>query len=145
MSNVDAVPSGFKVERFWAEFPSTVPIHFQVLDTDLVAALRSRDIEVVRVLEVGLVGKSDEEQLGFAAERRCILYTFNYTFNVSDFYRLHAQWMSCGREHGGMILVPQQQFSVGEQLRRILQSSLRDNHGGDAKSGRVPQQLGITN
>ena len=78
--------------------------------------MRSRDIDVVTVLEAGLVGKSDEEQLTFAAELGCVLYTFN----VSDFYRLYAQWMSSGREHGGMILAPQQRFSVGEQLRRIL-------------------------
>ena len=43
-----------------------------------------------------------------------------YTFNVSDFYRLHEQWINAGREHAGMILAPQQRFSVGEQLRRIL-------------------------
>jgi hypothetical protein len=90
---------------------SSFKIYFDedAMDTDLVAALRSRDIDVVTVLEAGLVGKSDEE-LG------CVLYTFN----VSDFCRLHEQWMSCGREHCGMILAPQQRFSVGEQLRRIL-------------------------
>ena len=86
------------------------------MDADLVAALRCRGVDVVTALEVGLVGHGDEEQLAFATERGCVLYTFN----VSDFYRLHAQWMSSGREHGGMILVPQQRFSVGEQLRRIL-------------------------
>ena len=86
------------------------------MDTDLVAALRSRGVDVVTVLEAGLVGKSDEEQLAFATERDCVLYTFN----VSDFYRLHTQWMNSGREHGGIILVPQQRFSVGEQLHRIL-------------------------
>jgi hypothetical protein len=63
-----------------------------------------------------VVGKSDDEQLAFAAEHGCVLYTFN----VSDFYRLHAVWASGGREHAGMILAPQQRFSVGEQLRRIL-------------------------
>jgi hypothetical protein len=86
------------------------------MDTDLVAALRSRGVEVITVLEVGLTGKSDEEQLAFATERGCVLYTFN----VSDFCRLHAHWISSGREHGGMILAPQKRFSVGEQLRRIL-------------------------
>jgi hypothetical protein len=43
-----------------------------------------------------------------------------YTFNVSDFHRLHTQWIIAGREHAGMILAPQQRFSAGEQLRRIL-------------------------
>jgi hypothetical protein len=97
---------------------SSFKIYFDedAMDTDLVAALRSRNVEIVTVLEVGLTGRSDEEQLAFATERGCVLYTFN----VSDFYRLHAQWIRAGREHGGMILVPQKRFSVGEQLRRIL-------------------------
>jgi hypothetical protein len=86
------------------------------MDSDLVAALRARGVAVVTVLDAGLIEKPDEEQLAFATERGCVLYTFN----VSDFYRLHTQWVSVGREHAGIILAPQQRFSVGEQLRRIL-------------------------
>src|SRR3989442_14029299 len=86
------------------------------MDSDLVAALRSRGVTVVTALDAGLTEKTDEEQLAFATERGCVLYTFN----VSDFYRLHTQWVSAGQEHAGMILAPQQRFSVGEQLRRIL-------------------------
>jgi len=82
----------------------------------LVAALRSRGVPVITVFDVGLTEKTDEEQLAFAAERGCVLYTFN----VSDFHRLHKKWTGAGREHAGMILAPQQRFSVGEQLRRIL-------------------------
>ena len=82
----------------------------------LVAALRSRGVPVITVLDAGLTEKTDEEQLAFATERECVLYTFN----VSDFHRLHRQWISAGREHAGVILAPQQRFSVGEQLRRIL-------------------------
>ena len=61
-------------------------------------------------------GNNDEEQLAFATEQGCVLYTFN----VADFHRLHMQWRSAGREHAGMILAPQQRFPIGEQLRRIL-------------------------
>jgi hypothetical protein len=82
----------------------------------LVTALRSRGVTVVTVMDAGLTEKSDDEQLAFATQRGCVLYTFN----VSDFYRLHTQWVAAGREHAGMILAPQQRFSVGEQLRRIL-------------------------
>ena len=82
----------------------------------LVTALRSRGVTVVTVMDAGLTEKTDEEQLAFATERECVLYTFN----VSDFYRLHTQWVGTGREHTGMNLAPQQRFSVGEQLRRIL-------------------------
>ena len=82
----------------------------------LVTALRSRGVAVVTVTDAGLIEKSDHEQLAFATERGCV----PYTFDVSDFYRLHAQWAGAGREHAGMILAPQQRFSVGEQMRRIL-------------------------
>ena len=82
----------------------------------LATALRSRGVTVVTVMDAGLAEKSDDEQLAFATERGCVLYTFN----VSDFYRLHTLWVGAGREHAGMILAPQQRFSVGEQLRRIL-------------------------
>jgi hypothetical protein len=86
------------------------------MDTDLVAALRSSGVTVITVLESGLTGRPDEEQLVFATDHGCVLYTFN----VSDFYRLHTLWISSGREHAGMILAHQQRFSVGEQLHRIL-------------------------
>ena len=86
------------------------------MDSDLVAALRSRGVTVITALDAGLIEKSDDEQLAFASDHGCVLYTFN----VSDFYRLHKVWVGAGREHGGVILAPQQRFSVGEQLRRIL-------------------------
>jgi hypothetical protein len=86
------------------------------MDSDLVVALRSRGVEVATALDAGLTEEPDEGQLAFATECGCVLYTFN----VSDFYRLHTQWVEAGREHAGMILAPQQRFSVGEQLRRLL-------------------------
>ncbi|HYL76774.1 MAG TPA: DUF5615 family PIN-like protein [Bryobacteraceae bacterium] len=54
----------------------------------LVTALRSRGITVVTVLDAGLAEKTDGEQLAFATTLGCVLYTYN----VSDFYRLHSQW-----------------------------------------------------
>jgi hypothetical protein len=86
------------------------------MDSDLVAALRSRGVTVITPHDAGLTARPDEEQLAFATAQGCVVDTFN----VSDFYRLHRQWMSAGQEHAGMILAPQQRFSVGEQLRRIL-------------------------
>ena len=86
------------------------------MDSDLVEALGSRGITVIAPLDAGLTARSDEQQLAFASEHECVLYTFN----VSDFYRLYMEWAGAGREHAGTILAPQQRFSVGEQLRRIL-------------------------
>lgn len=86
------------------------------MDSDLVAALRSRGVAVLTASDAGMVGKSDQEQLAFAVTSKCALYTFN----VSDFYRLHTEWLNSGKEHTGMILAPQKRYSVGEQLHRIL-------------------------
>lgn len=82
----------------------------------LVNALRSRGVTVLTALEAGLTGADDGQQLAYATGRQSVLYSHN----ASDFYRLHTEWVSAGREHAGMILAPQQRFSVGDQLRRIL-------------------------
>jgi hypothetical protein len=78
------------------------------MDSDLVAALRSRGITVITALDAGFARRSDDEQLAFASDHGCVLCTFN----VSDFYRLHTEWVDAGREHAGMILASQQRFSV---------------------------------
>jgi len=82
----------------------------------LVAALHSRGVETVTAIEANLVGNPDEDHLAFATAHDCVLYSFN----VSDFCRIHSQFIRAGGKHAGMILAPQQKFSVGEQTRRIL-------------------------
>ena len=52
--------------------------------------------------DAGLIEKSDDQHLAYAAARGCVLYTFN----VSDFYRLHTEWINARRENAGMILAP---------------------------------------
>ena len=109
---------------------SEIQLYFDedAMHSRLVTALRARGVTVVTVIDAGRTAVSDEEQLIFATERGCVLYTFN----VSDFYRLHTEWLATGREHAGVILAPQQRFSVGEQLRRILRLRANLEHGGDA-------------
>jgi len=85
-------------------------------DRHLVAALRARGTEVTTALEAGMIERADSDQLAFAAENGWTLYSFN----VRDFYQLHAQWLSEGRNHAGIIFARQQQYSVGEQMRRLL-------------------------
>lgn len=71
-----------------------IKIYFDedAMHSRLVKALRTRGVTVVTVLDAGLIEKTDEEQLSFATERECVLYTFN----VTDFYRLHTQWINAG-------------------------------------------------
>ena len=42
------------------------------------------------------------------------------SFNASDFCRIHTEFLSQGRSHAGIILAPQQRYSIGERIRRLL-------------------------
>ena len=37
-----------------------------------------------------------------------------------DFYRLHVEYVERNIDHAGIALANQQQYSIGEQMRRIL-------------------------
>lgn len=87
------------------------------MDRALVAALRARGVDVITAIEAEMLGRSDSEQLDYATRQGRVLYTFNR----GDFYRLHAQYLTEGKSHGGIILAPQQRYSIGEQLRQILE------------------------
>lgn len=76
------------------------------LDEDMSALvatlLRSRGLDVTTVSEQSTLGKTDSEQLEFAASLgRCLV-----THNRVDFERLHLQFIEEGREHCGIIVVP---------------------------------------
>ena len=83
---------------------------------DLLAALRARSVDVTFALETGMTAASDRRQLEWCQAEGRVLYTFN----VSDFYALHREYRSTGRPHRGIVLAPQQRYSVGEQMRRVL-------------------------
>lgn len=85
-------------------------------DQDLARALRARGVDVVTTLNVGMEGRSDAEQLEWAtAQARAVC-----SFNRGDFFRLHTEYLTQGRTHAGIILAQQQQYSIGEQTRRLL-------------------------
>ena len=75
--------------------------------------LRSRGLDVVTVPEQATLGRTDREQLKSAASLgRCIL-----THNRVDFERLHLQCVEEGKQHSGIIIVPQK--NAYEVARRI--------------------------
>jgi len=82
----------------------------------LVRALRARGVDVETALDADMVAQPDEEHLKYAAQVGRVLRTFN----VSDFYDLHTQFLEEGRSHAGLVLVSQQRYAVGEQMRRLL-------------------------
>ena len=85
-------------------------------DSDLVRALRARGFDVLTAFEAGMVEQSDESHLQYATTQSRVLYSFN----VGDFLRLYGAYLAEGKTHAGIILARQQQYSVGEQLRRLL-------------------------
>jgi hypothetical protein len=84
--------------------------------TALVVALRARGADVQTVVEAGLRGKDDKSQLEWAAVKGRVLYTFN----VSDFCRLHQEYLDHGKEHAGIIVVPRQRYDLKQQIRLLL-------------------------
>ena len=75
-----------------------------LLDEDthhpLAGALRNRGYDAVHVAEIHRFGLSDVEQLNFAIrDERCL-----FSFNRSDFARLHAAYSTSGVIHFGIIL-----------------------------------------
>lgn len=75
-----------------------------------------RGVEITSAQEMGLVAVPDRTQLEWCQAQGRVLYTFN----VRDFYALHTEYLSSGRTHAGIILAPQQRYSIGEQMRRLL-------------------------
>ncbi len=42
------------------------------------------------------------------------------THNTADYCILHQSWIHLERKHSSIIVAPQQRYSVGEELRRIM-------------------------
>ncbi len=82
----------------------------------LIQALVVRGVDVVTALGAEMIERPDEEQLDSATAQGRVLYSFN----VADFYQLHTDFLTQGKSHAGIILVQQQRYSVGEQMRRLL-------------------------
>lgn len=86
------------------------------MSKSLVTALRHQQIDVVTAMDVARLACSDEEQLTWATQAGRVLYSSN----ITDFCRLHSQWLQEGKHHAGLILVRQQRYSLGELVKGIL-------------------------
>jgi hypothetical protein len=82
----------------------------------LVAALRSRAIDVTTSLDAGMNARGDEAQLIFASAHARVMVSAN----ARDFTALHHEWQQARRSHSGILIIPQQRYSTGEIFRRIL-------------------------
>lgn len=84
-------------------------------ESAVVRGLRARGIDVLTTIEANRCGVSDREQLVFATDETRTLYTFN----VGHFARLHREFLGEGIHHSGIVVLPDQQCSIGERIRRI--------------------------
>jgi mRNA degradation ribonuclease J1/J2 len=85
------------------------------MDRRFIEALRGRGVDLMTAGETQTRGFSDEEQLILAQAVGRVFFTFN----VGDFCRLHGQFSAAERNHAG-IIVSSQDYSIGEQMRRVL-------------------------
>ena len=81
----------------------------------VIRGLLARGVDILTTAEAERLGTSDPEQLDFAAKQARAIYTFN----VGDFARLHRAYMEQGRDHHGIVVIPDQRCSLGEKIRRI--------------------------
>lgn len=82
--------------------------------TDLVQALRARQIDVATVSEANLLGQADDVQLRYATGQGRVIFTFNR----GDFFHLHKEWLSNDKPHSGIIV--SDQVGTGAAVRRLL-------------------------
>lgn len=60
---------------------------------------------------------------------------FIVTNNICDYAAAHARWHSEGRSHAGIVLFPQQGYSIGEVVRRL--AHLRRTLSAEEMRGRL--------
>jgi len=78
------------------------------------AALKLRGHDVLTTREADNKGLSDPKQLAYAASKKRILFTFN----VSDFVKLHSEFTKKGSSHSGIIV--SKQHPVGTLVKALL-------------------------
>jgi len=107
-----------------------VPLY---LDEDvrvlLAEVLRNRGYRAEHTLEAGRCGKSDEEQLAYAAKNKMAILTHN----VKDFIALSKSYEAHGKKHSGIIVSGQLPFN--ELLKRILR--LLSSYSSDSLNNNV--------
>ena len=96
----------------------TIHLYFDedTMRHSLVRALRSRGIDVITALDVGMIERPDADHLVYASGQGRVLCSSN----TGDYYRLHTELLARDESHAGIVLIAQQRYTVGDQMRRIL-------------------------
>lgn len=85
--------------------------------------LQGYGYDTLTALEANMLGKSDEEQLAFAARsKRCLV-----THNRLDFEELHSAFIKRGKVHAGIIIANRRkEHELARRLSRILNKFTAD-------------------
>ena len=67
----------------------------------LIGMLSSEGHDVITTYQAGNSGATDEEQLTYAADNRCVLISGN----IKDFLFLHNEWQKIKKKHYGIMLI----------------------------------------
>ena len=81
----------------------------------LVSSLRARNVDTLTASEAEMINRADEDHLAAASAAGRVLYSYN----LKDCCSLHQAWVSQGISHAGIIVAPQQRYTLGEELRRL--------------------------
>ena len=86
------------------------------VDDAIAEGLRRAGCDVVRAVDRHPGEPNDEVHLVTATQERRLLMTRD-----EDFLRLHAEYLSSGREHAGIAFWPQiKHYGIGYVIRRVL-------------------------
>ena len=84
------------------------------VDITVSKSLRLKGIKTATTLERKHLGCTDLQQLEYAASQKAVLLTHN----ISDFARIHYDYIANGNHHYGIIL--SKQLSVGTIIKSVL-------------------------
>jgi len=90
--------------------------------------LRNKGVQIIRCEEVGLAEADDDEHLKYAVDHQLCIITKD-----DDFLRLHATYLSEGREHCGIFYSRQRDNpTIGEIVKACLEYyDLIESDAGD--------------
>jgi hypothetical protein len=79
-----------------------------MFSTELAQSIREQGFDVAEARQLpGKIQEDDYALLERAAEERRAYITCNYRDRRSNFCVIHEEWLQVGKEHFGIILIPQ--------------------------------------
>ena len=84
------------------------------VDVAIAHGLQRRGVEAFSARDRDRLGLTDEEQLAFAKEEKCTIFTHD-----TDFLRIVAQWIHDGRTHDGVMYCHQNAHGIGDCVRNL--------------------------